>query len=332
METRKIYMTGGSTYVISLPKKWVLDSGLKEGDSVIVTEQEGSVVIEPGEVERGHSKAELKASELSSSEALERLIIAYYLGGYDAIKIKFDKEDLNYKEGIRKVLNLLVGVEVVEDLGDSITLEILLDHQRLPTAQVLRRIYMIGKSMLLDVLKAFEEKNINLVQDVISREKDVDRLYFLAVRQLKSAVRYQQVAEKLGIRYARDALGFRIVVKSFERIADHIKNIAESYIQLVKLENFDFSEIIKLGNKVLVVYEKAARAIFAKEANVDEIFSKVKEVEKLHLEISNTLFGQKSVQSSLFKKTIIDSMNRIASYSADITEIAINMSVKVPSR
>ena len=33
-ETRKIQFTGKSTYIISLPKQWITDLGLKQGDQV----------------------------------------------------------------------------------------------------------------------------------------------------------------------------------------------------------------------------------------------------------------------------------------------------------
>jgi len=35
-ETRKIQFTGKSTYIISLPKQWITDLGLKQGDQVSV--------------------------------------------------------------------------------------------------------------------------------------------------------------------------------------------------------------------------------------------------------------------------------------------------------
>jgi len=35
-ETRKIQFTGKSTYIISLPKQWITDLGLKQGDQVLV--------------------------------------------------------------------------------------------------------------------------------------------------------------------------------------------------------------------------------------------------------------------------------------------------------
>ncbi|MEE9475016.1 MAG: phosphate uptake regulator PhoU [Candidatus Hydrothermarchaeaceae archaeon] len=334
METRKLYLTGGSTYVVSLPKKWVKRSGLSRGDSVVVTEQEGSIIIEPGIVERGPKEITVNVSAVPSIGALERLIIAYYLVGYDTIHIKLDRGNhLDYKEGIRKTLNFLIGVEIVEDIGDSITMEILLDHQRMPTIEVLKRMHMINKSMLSDLVRAFDEEDLDLARDVILREREIDRLYFLVVRQLKSAVRYQQVSEKLGITHQRDSLGYRIVIKGFERIADHLESILQNYIKLAEIEEKpDVGEFSELATKVLDVYNNAVSALFKREQKlVDKVFTDVKEIEKQHLRLSNKLFKQKKdVQSSLIQKTILDSISRIASYSADIAEIAINMSVALP--
>jgi phosphate uptake regulator len=334
METRKIYKTGGSTFVVSLPKKWVVSSGIKEGDSVKVTPQEGSVIIEPGMVEKGPSEIEIDASEIASAEALERLIIAYYLVGYDTIKIRFDKKDvLDYKEGVRHALALLIGVEIIEDIGDMMTLEILLDQKRMPTPQVLKRMFMIEKSMLVDLIRSLKEQNTELARDVMGREREIDRLYFLVVRQLKSAVRYHQVAEKLDIDYQRDTLGYRIAVKSFERIADHLENLASSFIQLQDAaRGKDLTDFADFAEGVLKTYEKATTAFFKRDSKVvDEVFMGTTKVEKTHLQMNNQLFMEKGdVQESLLKWTMLDSLSRIAGYSTDISEIAVNMSVQVP--
>jgi phosphate uptake regulator len=327
-------MTGGSTYVVSLPKKWVKKSGLSKGDSVVIAEQEGSIIIEPGLVERGPREITINISSVPSIGALERLIIAYYLVGYDTIRIKLDKGDhLDYKKGIRKTLNFLIGVEIVEDIGDSITMEILLDHKRMSTKDVLKRMHMINKSMLTDLVRAFDEGDLDLAKDIISREGEIDRLYFLVVRQLKSAVRYQEVSEKLGITHQRDSLGYRIVIKSFERIADHLEGILQNYIKLAEIEKKpDVGEFSELASRVLGVYDDAVAAMFNQDQKlVDKVFTENKEIESQHLRLSNLLFEQeKDVQSSLIQKKILDSISRISGYSTDIAEIAINMSVEVP--
>lgn len=329
METRKVYVSGGSTYVLSLPKKWVKKTGLKAGDSLVVTEQGDSLLIETSVLEKEAKVKEMKISQLVSSESLSRMIIAFYLVGYDTIKITLDRQDhLSYRKNIRKTMDYLIGVEIVEDTNESMTLEIMVDYKRMMTAQLLQRMYSINRSMLLDIGKALETADIGLAKDVIVREREVDRLYFLVVRQLKSAVEYQQVAEKLGIENQKDCLGYRIAVKGLERIADHIENIAKSYIELLETEKeVQLGDFIRLNNQVVVIFEKSFNSLFTRNSAMAEtIFQKINEVQKTRSDFLNQLLHPKKMQSAILQKTMLDSFERIESYSADLAEIAINMS------
>jgi phosphate uptake regulator len=329
METRKVYVSGGSTYVISLPKKWVKKTNLKAGDSLVVTEQGGSLLFETSVIEKESRVKEIKISQVPTSEALARIIIANYLVGYDTLKIKLDRKDnLLYREAVRNILDYLIGIEIVEDTDDSIILEIMVDYKRMMTMQLLQRMFAINRSMLLDLGKALGTCDIGLAKDVIVREREVDRLYFLVVRQLKSAVEHQQIADKLGIKYQRDCLGYRIIVKVLERIADHIENIAKSYIKLCETQKeLKLDEFIKLNNSTIIIFEKSVDSLFSRNISLAEkIFQELKEVKKTHSDISNRLLQPENIQSAILQKTMLDSLGRIASYSGDIAEIAINMS------
>ncbi len=328
METRKIYISGGSTYVVSLPKKWVARERLKAGDSVAMTAQEGSLIIEPRAREKEPAVREIRSSELHSSEELQHLLISLYLVGYDTIRLKLDNKDPGFREVVRQTLDFLIGAEVLEDTGDSLTVEILLDHSRMQTVQALQRIHLICKSMLADIISVLKERNERLARDVATREKEVDRLYFLVVRQLKSAVRYHEISEKLGMKNQRDALGYRITVKSFERISDHIENIARSCIEAGN----NLGGYAEFAQRVLEAYETAAKSFFGRDEKLaEDVFVKMKKIRQQRDEISNKLFKQRiPVSSALLQKTILDSLSRIANYSSDIAEIAINMSVDVP--
>jgi phosphate uptake regulator len=41
-EMRKIQFTGKSSYIVSLPKEWVMDMGLKQGDQVTIVRKFGN--------------------------------------------------------------------------------------------------------------------------------------------------------------------------------------------------------------------------------------------------------------------------------------------------
>ncbi len=332
MEARKVYVSGGSTYVISLPKKWVNKTNLKPGDSLVVTEHGSSLLIETSVIEKESRIKEIKISQITSSDSLERILIAFYLVGYDTIKIKMDRKNhLAYRESIRNILDYLIGVEIVEDTNEAMTLEIMLDYKRMSTMQILQRMFSINRSMLLDLGKALKTIDSGLAKDIIVREKEIDRLYFLVVRQLKSAVEYQQIAEKLGIESQRDCLGYRIVVKVLERIADHIENIAKSYIKLSEVQKgTQLNDYIDLNNNVVATFEKAVQALFTRNDEMAEtVFHELKKVEKFQSDISKGLFKIEDIQSAILMKAMLDSLGRIASYSGDIAEVAINMSTEV---
>jgi phosphate uptake regulator len=199
------------------------------------------------------------------------------------------------------------------------------------TLQILQRMFSIDKSMLLDLGKALKNMDIGLAKDIIVREKEIDRLYFLVVRQLKSAVEYQQIAEKLGIESQRDCLGYRIVVKVLERIADHIENIAKSYIQLFEIQKeTQLDEFIDLTSNVVTTFEKSIQALFTRSDEMAEtVFHELKKVEKSQSDVSKELFKIEDIQSAILMKAMLDSLGRIASYSGDIAEVAINMSTEV---
>jgi phosphate uptake regulator len=329
METRKVYVSGGSTYVISLPKKWVKKTNLKAGDSLVVTEQGSSLLFETSVIEKESRVKEIKISQVPTSEALARIIIANYLVGYDTLKIKLDRKDnLHYREAVRNIIDYLIGIEIVEDTDDSIILEIMVDYKRMMTMQLLQRMFAINRSMLLDLGKALGTSDIGLAKDVIVREREIDRLYFLVVRQLKSAVEHPQIAEKLGIKYQRDCLGYRIIVKVLERIADHIENIAKSYIKLCETQKeLKLDEFIKLNIRTIAIFEKSVDSLFSRNISLAEkIFQELKEVKKTHSDISNRLLQPENIQSAILQKSMLDSLGRISSYSGDIAEIAINMS------
>jgi phosphate uptake regulator len=185
--------------------------------------------------------------------------------------------------------------------------------------------------MLKDSLETVRTKNTSLAHDVIAREGEVDRLYFLIVRQLKSAVRFSSSAKRLGISEQREALGYRIVVKSFERIADHIENLISNYVVLVD-EPIEVERVEDMLNRVIAILDDSSRSVFKKDQVIAAgVFPALTEVKKVYDEASNHIFSEElSRGSAIHYKGLLDSISRIGDYSSDIAEIAINMSVMMP--
>jgi Na+/phosphate symporter len=114
-----------------------------------------------------------------------------------------------------------------------------------------------------------------------------------------------------------------------ERIADHIENMAKNYIRLYEIQkNARLEELIKLSITVTDTFEKSIHALFERNSTRAEmIFEELKEIRKIYSDISSKLFEPENIHSAILQKAMLDSVGRIASYSEDIAEIAINMSI-----
>ena len=68
-ETRKIQFTGKSSYIVSLPKQWISELGLKQGDQVRMV-RKGSSTLEvfPPKFDSRKQKKEDATIEISEDE------------------------------------------------------------------------------------------------------------------------------------------------------------------------------------------------------------------------------------------------------------------------
>ena len=82
MEFRKIQFTGRSSYIISLPKKWIVENNLKQGDVVpLLLNPNGSITIFPKKPKEISERKELTITrEVSPDMAVDWLYQHIYKG------------------------------------------------------------------------------------------------------------------------------------------------------------------------------------------------------------------------------------------------------------
>ena len=67
-EQRKLQVTGGSTFVLSLPKDWAVRNELKRGSSMIVREEDGgSLSIAPSKFAKKEKQDEASIKNIEES-------------------------------------------------------------------------------------------------------------------------------------------------------------------------------------------------------------------------------------------------------------------------
>ena len=334
-ELRKIQITGGATYVISLPKKWVKAAMLKPKDQVaLIPQDDMSLLIVPkGELKpKEVSEAIIEASAEAGLEAVIRDFIAHYLVGYDVIRVKL--RNVRYRDLIKNsIRQKLIGVEIMEESADEIVAQCLLGHVELPLRRALDRMHVLMLFMLKDAMKALVSNDKDLAVEIVERDDEVDRLYFFAVRQLKAAVYNRTLIEEMGLSNPRDCLGYRLIVKSIERSADHAARIASVIPTLPAQSNNKMMEkIVKMSFIAQEIHECSMKTLYKYDPNlINESMKKIEHVINLEDEIIEQLLRLKiEARTMLGIRLILESVRRIAEYGTDIAEISINLAVKRP--
>ncbi|MCK4884845.1 phosphate uptake regulator PhoU, partial [Candidatus Bathyarchaeota archaeon] len=269
-ETRKLQVTGGSTYVLSLPKRWVTQNGLEKGSALLVRQEEnGSLAILPPGIGRQEKTEEalIKVSPEDNSEALIRKTVSVYLLGYNIIHIraKDRKEILSTQRNAVKTFarNMLVGTEIVIDSSKDLTLQVLLSYPELSVPSALRRMSIITASMHKDAITALKNMDYQLAKDVRATDYEVNRFHLYIIRQLKMAIQNPRIITEIGLKKPQDCLGYRLVTKMVERTADHATNIAKKVLLLKKRLDEEFLQSIQEMNEVAISsFETAIESLF----------------------------------------------------------------------
>jgi len=334
-ELRKVQITGGATYVISLPKKWVKAVGLKPKDQVaLIPQADASLLVVPkGDLKpKENLEATIEASEQAGPEAVVRDFIAHYLVGYDIIRIKL--RNIRYPDLIKNsIRQKLIGVEIMDESADEMVVQCLLGHVELPLRRALDRMHVLMLFMLRDAIDALKNNNKALAEEVIHRDDEVDRLYFFVVRQLKAAVYNRTLIEEIGLSNPRDCLGYRLIVKSVERSADHAARIASVIPTLATpINNNAIEGIVAMSLLAREIQEDSMKALYKYDPKlINESMAKVNKVIDLEEEVIEQLLKLKTEPRSMMGvRLILESIRRIAEYGTDIAEIAINLTVKQP--
>ncbi len=328
MEVRRIQQTGGSSFIITLPKEWIKSVKIKKNDPIgIIVKPEGNLLITPNiKSESEKTTKEFTVSKETDNKSLLRKLIGAYISGYTYIKIKSKERITTHtRDTLRFFINSIIGQEIIEETDNETIIKDLLNPIEMPFERTIKRMYIIVKGMHEDTLHYLESNDEILANDIIERDNDVDRLHWLVARQHNMITKNLNLAEKMNISSSKSSTYF-LLSRIIERIADHELRIVKN-IRISVEKNIDkniMSKIKFAGKISLDIFNKSINSFFRKDlqASIENIES-VYHLEKLCEEINSLALRQESSQA-LAIGYIADSIRRIGEYSQDISEHVIN--------
>jgi len=141
-----------------------------------------------------------------------------------------------------QAFKMVTDLERIGDLAVNICERVLVlaDMPAFNAPPGIPKMATIVQSMLHDAVDAFVAGDAECAQEVIDRDDEVDDLYRETFRAVLDLMRAEEDNVERGIRY-------QAVAKLLERMADHVTNLAEQVIFLVRGE--DVRHIGKLGKQ-----------------------------------------------------------------------------------
>jgi phosphate uptake regulator len=330
-QTRRIQISGGSTYTISLPKKWIDELGIKNGDNMtMIKNANRSLTLFPGlDSEKPPKNATITIGQKDSEESIRRKVIALYLTGYKTIRIssKGIKFPPKYSRLIKDLVRkFMIGTEIVESDSESITIQILTRLPELTFEVALKRMYLMTANMHRQAIDALKKFDAEYAEEVIRMDDEVDRFGLYMMRTLIMAIQNASMLYDVGLAQPSDCLNYRTVISRIERIADHAALIAKR-IKFLKepLDSKTLKEIEAISVDALRCFEGAILALGKKDhvmaekvaTNIASIIEKEKDL----------MYSMRESKNSAAIHFILEDIRRTAEYSGDIVEVIINETI-----
>ena len=322
MEFRRVQRTGGGTFFVCLPKEWAQRHGLDRSSVVAISETaDGRLVIDAKyNAERAPREIVIKPTPF-----VDREIVGKYLLGYDVIRVEAkDRITPDDRERIKRASSRLIGLEIVEEDYAKIVMQCLLEPSAFPPGRILRREYSIASSMHRDAFTAFVESDAQLAKNVIQRDNEVNRLYFLLVRILRTVVQNPSLSEKLGI-LPIDCLDYRLIASFVEAIGDQSVQIAESAIRLEgAVVEKELAQLLSKVHRIAFdAHENALKAVFSRDVVVAEAVKNEKQALEEGFKQIEAFLHSQAFELAPHILAAASSMSRIYDYSVDIADLVM---------
>ena len=331
METRKIQVTGGSTYTVSLPKTWATENGVSSGTTVEIYSQDDTLIVTP-QTDSDHQEGSLEISTLEG-ERLVRAVLTMYVSGFDIIRLEANQISTEQRRAIRNAIQGLIGVEVVQEQTDYVVVQDLLDSAELSILDAVTRMRLIATSMLEDAVTALVENDDDIARDVIDRDDDIDRLWLTVSRIFRATLRSPRAAEELGVP-REDCFDYHSSSRQLERIADHAVKISELALKLEDIPEQIADGFLELYRDAADIIEKSMDALLTDDGSKattlgHDALESVLEIDEHNRQIDDMLRDVDPVRAQSVG-LILDSLSRCADYGGNIAETSLQKASPKP--
>ena len=222
---RVVQRSGPSSYVVTLPFRWLKAEGIGEGDLVRWDlEEDGSLRLipeGPQRTPRGGQDFHFEEEHFRDPTYPCRIMTSAYVLGYDRVRVS-DRQgfDPEVRALLEESIHDLPGFELTSVNPHEIVATSFLDPTAHPVKQVIARLGMALDLLLAAVEAALTRGSPDALDPVPRLVREIERLNALSMRQLNLAAGNSSVARALEVRRPSQLLGNRVVVQLMRDVAE----------------------------------------------------------------------------------------------------------------
>jgi phosphate uptake regulator len=230
---RKIIKIADTTYVVSLPLKWVRERGIVKGQEVELQEENNNIIMSFGADSAHTYKYEIDVGNLV--KVPDRYVTALYRRGVDEITIRYSQPKTC--NSIQTCLSeQTIGMEIISQKKDFCVIKDLTGQELKDFQPVLRRIWLLIKEMAADSLALALSKDIDGLKNMFYRDRDINKFSNYCCRILlndSSISDYKRVV-------------YFHFIRNLEEVADSYKDFCLYYCR----------ETPKLNEKIMSMFKR----------------------------------------------------------------------------
>ena len=327
-DVRKVQLTGGSTYTLSLPKPWVDEMSLSPRDGIRIDwRPSGALRLTPIDLLDNQEKwVYLDAGKLPE-DSLHDHLMGVYLSGADRIKIRFQVgKERTFRKEIRRFLRNTRGFEIMDESESGLELICLISAAEMPLSASINRMYLQLTSLIRDIISVLEGDDIDLLSDAEERESEVDALLYLVERQVCIALDSHLVATSLKTG-RNQAVEHSNLAQSLERMMDHALQMAV----LTRLTPKTGMKSSEPPINQIAMWQKAIKQLMINirtrnSHEIEEARLSLKQAQNEISQFEETLLENRKLSAEeLFFFRISESVRRLCAYARDFGEVLLNL-------